>query len=89
VNFLVEFHGGRGRAILVQPRVARIAHDREQPRPHVSALVAIEKSKRAQKSFLRHILRVLFVPRQPAREIVRRVQMRQDGLLKAFASYGL
>src|SRR4029077_2334040 len=85
VNLLVKFDRRFGRPVLLHPRVTSIAHDREQPRPHIPALVAVEKSKGAQKSFLRHVLRVVIVSRQPAGKVVRRVQMRQDGLLKAFA----
>jgi len=73
----------------VQPCVARVAHDRQQQGTHIPTLVSVEKAKGAQKGLLRHILSVLFVSRQPVREVVRRVQMRQAGLLKAFASYGL
>ncbi len=86
MNFFVEHFIRTGRPILVQPGVASISHDREEPCPHVATLVAVEKTERAQAGFLRNVLRVLIVPRQPAREVVRSVQVRQDGLLEALAS---
>jgi 3',5'-cyclic-AMP phosphodiesterase len=48
-------------------------------------LVAVEKTEGAQTRFLRDVLGILVVPRQPARKVVRRVQVRQDGLLEALA----
>jgi hypothetical protein len=86
MNFFVEHLSRIVPSILLQPRVARIPNDGEQPSPYVSALVAIEKSKGAQTGFLRHVLRVLVVPGQPAREVVRGVQVREHGLLESFAS---
>jgi hypothetical protein len=70
----------------VQPRVARIPHDRQEPRPHIAALVSVEKTEGAEARFLRHVLRIMIVPRQPAREVVRSVQMGQDGLLETVTS---
>lgn len=59
-----------------------MAHDSEQPRAAIATTETIKESKRTQTSFLHHILRVVLIPRQPTCQIVRRVQVRQDGLLK-------
>src|SRR5207249_6930616 len=72
------------RSIGAQPRPAGVAHDREQPRPRLAAQ-AVEMAVGAQHRFLEHVLGVVVVAREPAREVVRRVEMRQHKRLVARA----
>src|SRR5580692_11373183 len=52
VQFFVEFDHQLPRAIFVEPGVARIAHDLQQPGAHISTLKAAEETARAKQGFL-------------------------------------
>lgn len=67
-------------------REPRIAHDREQPRTRVRLLAAFEsaeETERAQIGFLHDIVGIVRASRQPAREVVRGVQMRHHRRFEA------
>jgi hypothetical protein len=69
-------------AVLAQPRVTRVPHDGEQPAAPVRAIESCEEFKGAQVSFLHHIFGVMIVARQPTRQVIGSVQMRQDSLFE-------
>ena len=79
VAHLVELHLVALVPVLPQPVVAGIAHDAEQPRPHVIAAHVLEEAERPQVRFLNRVFRIAVVAQQPAREVVRRMQVRHDG----------
>jgi hypothetical protein len=83
VRRFVVGHGQLLSAVLSQPRVARIAHDGQQPDSTVRAMKAIEESERAQKRLLHQVFGVVPVACQPARQVIGGIQVRQKGLLKA------
>ena len=71
-------------AVLLDPAQEGVAHDAEQPDPDVRAAAKrVEIAERAQIGVLQHVLGVGRVARQPAREIVGRVEMRQRQQLEA------
>src|SRR6185295_1609446 len=72
----------RTRQPLVVEGVVRVAHDREQPGAGVSPGEGMEVLERAQIRFLHHVLRLVLVARQPAREAVGGVEMRQGDLFE-------
>lgn len=61
---------------------ASVSHNREQSGAAISAAKTAEEFQGAQVSFLRDILRIVIIARQPSRQIICGVRMRQDGLLK-------
>src|SRR5579871_1943697 len=69
-------------AMLAQPAIAGVAHDRQQPGAAIPALKSGVESQGAQAGFLYDIFRILVVACQPARQIVGGVQMRQHSLLE-------
>ena len=70
------------RAILLQPGVTGVAHDREQPGATIHATETIKKLKSTQVRLLNHIFSVMIIARQPASQIVCGAHMRQDALFK-------
>ena len=70
------------RPILPQPRVAGVAHDRQQPDSTVAAAKIVKKFKRAQAGLLGHVFRIMLIAGQPSGQIVCGVEMRHDGLFK-------
>jgi hypothetical protein len=52
-------------AILVKPRVTGITDNGEQPGAAINAVKRVKKLKRAQIGILNHILRILFIAREP------------------------
>ena len=82
MDFFVEHRRGFLRPVLLQPGVTSIAHNRQQPGASVSAVEAVKKSERAQVRLLHHVFRILVIARQPARQVVSRIQMRQYDLFK-------
>src|SRR5436190_2153246 len=75
---LVERNAARRYLVALEPRVIRIAHDAEQPCAAVLAFEAVEEAEGAQKRFLRHVLGIALIARQPAREVVGRIQVRGE-----------
>jgi hypothetical protein len=68
---------------LLQEAVERVADDGEQPGAGVGAVEAVEKLQRPQDGGLQHVLGVRIVAGQPAGQIVRGVEMGQDGAVEA------
>src|SRR2546427_5358880 len=83
VLLLVELGRERVAMMPALPGVRRVANDREQPCPPLTASGASEASEmpeRAQGGVLHDVLCVVIAPREIARQGVRGVQMRQhDG----------
>jgi len=77
-----KFHG----PVDLQPTQAGIAHDGEQPGPRLAAQ-SVEETVSAQHGLLHHVLGVVIVARQPARKVVRRVQMRQHAFLESLLAF--
>src|SRR6185436_16397109 len=67
----------RAAALLRERRGMAIAHDREQPRAWVGAAERAETAKRTQHRVLDHVVRVSRGRTQPAREAIRRIEVRQ------------
>jgi hypothetical protein len=83
VHFFVKCVRRLARAVLVKPRKAGIAHNGQEPDAGVAAAEALEEAERAQVGFLHHVLRVLIIPRQPARQVIGSIHVRQNHLLEA------
>src|SRR2546425_7023322 len=83
VLLLVELGRERVAMMPALPGIRRVANDREQPRPPLTASgtsEAPEMPERAQGRVLHDVLCVVIAPREIARQGVRGVQMRQhDG----------
>src|SRR6185369_17494469 len=87
VDFLIErLRDLLPALLLVQPGVERAADNGEQPGPRVGTLEAVEELHGAQAGGLPDLFRVLIVAGEPAGQVVRRVQMRQDRPLAAAAA---
>ena len=71
------------RAVLSEPRVACVSDNRQQPRAAVSAVIAAEEFESAKARFLHNIFRVRVVASEPARKIVRSIQVLQYNIFKA------
>ena len=61
----------------------------DQPCPAVFAPKTVEKSERAQCSFLHNVLRILIVAHKESRQVVSRVEMRQNLPLELGQARGL
>src|SRR5579862_2181233 len=83
VHPLVELFAQRRRPVLLQKRIARIAHNLQQPGTRIPTLKPAKELVRPQASLLHHIFRIMRVPDEPARQIVSRIQMRHHRLLKS------
>jgi hypothetical protein len=64
------------RTVVLQPGVAGMAHDREQPGAALPTVQAAKEFPGPYLRFLDHLFGVMRIPRQPACQIVRRIQMR-------------
>jgi hypothetical protein len=71
------------RPVPLQPRVAGVADNREQPGPALAAAIAAKKLESSQIGFLHDIFGVLIVAHQPACQVVCGGQMRQRHFFKA------
>jgi hypothetical protein len=69
--------------LLLEPRVAGVAHGGEQPSARVDPVKAVEEFKRAQIGLLNHISGIIFITHQPAGQIIGGVEMRHNHLLEA------
>src|SRR4051812_1281622 len=67
---------------LLQPPESRSAHNAEQPGSRIPALERAEIAKRAQARLLNHVFRLVAAPHEPAREVMSRIEMRKDDLVK-------
>src|ERR1700676_3843440 len=83
MNRFIEFIGEFSGAILPYPRIAGIAHDLQKPGAAVSPAKTIKESQRPKKCLLHYVFGVRRAAYQPAREVVRRVKMRQYHLFKS------
>ena len=83
MKLLVEVHGYRSAADAPQVRVADIADDGEHPRAAVIAAKPFVGAIRAEARLLHGVLGGMPVAKQPACEVVRGVEMRQENLIKS------
>ena len=66
-----------------EPIVEGMSHDRQEPRARIITMQRSDILEGAHASVLNDIVGVVRIARKPARQVVRRVQMRQDQLLEA------
>ena len=78
VQFFIKDDRGFIHTIAFENGEGSVAHDAQKPRPTVFATKTFEKSKRAQSGLLHNVFRVPIVAQEKARQIVSRVEMRQD-----------
>jgi len=64
------------RPVLLEPRVAGISHNRQQPGATIPAVKTSEEFEGAHECFLRQVFRVRVIAHEPARQIVRGIQVR-------------
>jgi hypothetical protein len=76
-------------APLLQPVVAGIADNRQNPAAPVPAMKAIKGFEGAQVCLLHKVFRVVVIAGEPARQVVSRSKMRQQGCLKVRKSIWL
>jgi hypothetical protein len=81
MNFVVVFLVVRTPARL-EPVEAGVAHDRHEPRLRAFAALAVEKAERAQAGFLDGILGGRVLAGEPARKVVRSIQVPQHFALE-------
>src|SRR5215471_4165563 len=89
MDLFIESLGHLLRTMAAQEVVARVAHDGEQPSTRVAAPEATEESERTHEGVLDDVFRVLIAAREPSREVVGRVQVRQHRLLEWTAGHRL
>jgi hypothetical protein len=73
---------GYAMAGVTTPAITRVTNDSEEPGAAASARKCSEVSKRPQRRFLHDVLRILVIPRQPARQPVGGVEVREDDFIK-------
>src|SRR5438128_2673050 len=83
VNVLIEYRRRLATAVLLEPGETSVANDRQQPSSPRVAMKASKELDRPQGRFLDDVLGVVIVAGQPAREVIGRIQMRNDYLLEA------
>src|ERR1700732_1759155 len=77
-EFFVKFRRRVLRTILMQPGIAGVADDLEHPGADIPPSEATEKSEGPHEGFLHHVLRILVVAGQPARQVISGIEMRYD-----------
>src|SRR6266481_6852313 len=82
MNSFIKFRGQVGSAILLQPGVAGIADNLQEPGARVDSMKTCDKSKRPHHRLLRHVFGVRAAAQQPSRQIERGILMRHDHPLK-------
>ena len=82
MHFFIEFCHQSRWSILLQPGVAGVADNLQQPGPRVASVKTVEKSVGAQHGLLDYILRIGTVSQQPPSKIGGAVQMGQHKLLE-------
>src|SRR3989442_1119063 len=82
MQLLVELGTQLTRAVLAQERISAVADHLAQPGTWVLAAEAVEEAERANHGLLHDVLGVMVVAHQPAREVVRGANVRQDNLLE-------
>lgn len=71
------------RPIFAEPSVTSVPHNFQQPGTSIAAkLKAVKRVESTQVRLLHDILSVMFITRKPSREIIRGIQVRQNGLFK-------
>ena len=84
MKLIVERRRQRMPAMALQPGITGMADDREQPGAALSAMKPVKKGQGPHIRLLHDIFRIMIIPRQPARHIVGRREMRYEGLFKAY-----
>ena len=65
------------------PAITGVAHNSEEPRTPISTDKCSEVSKGPQGRLLHRIFRIVFIPHQPARQPIGRIEMWKDDRVKA------
>jgi len=82
VYFFLELGLELPAAVLLQPTEGRRANNSQQPGARIPASEGAKVSKGPQARLLNHILRIIAVPDEPAREVVGRIEMRKNDVLE-------
>jgi hypothetical protein len=83
MDLFVEKGGRVISSILVQPGVAGIANNLEEPSARIAAVKTVKKLEGTQVGLLYHVLRIFGIAGYPTRQVVGGVQMRQNRFLKS------
>src|SRR4029077_17043702 len=82
-RLLVEGYGQHGDLVALEPGVVGVAHDPEQPGAPVVAVEALDELEGPQAGLLPHVLRIAPVAREPACEVIGRVEVGHEEALEA------
>src|SRR5262249_2811463 len=82
-RLLVEGHGERGDLVALEPGVIGVAHDPEQPGAAVVAVEAVDEFEGPEARLLHHVLGVALVAREPAGEVIGRVEVGNEEAVEA------
>jgi hypothetical protein len=82
MRFFIEFRDQLRRAIPLQPAIAAIADDLQQPGTRLASAEAIKEAIGPQQGFLHYIFGIRAVTQKPSSHIHGAVQMWQYELLK-------
>src|SRR5246127_2447871 len=83
MNGFIKLGGQVGPAIFLQPGVAGVANNLQQPGAGVDSVKPRDKSKSSHHGFLGHVFGVGAAAQQPARQVKGGILMRHDQSLKA------
>jgi hypothetical protein len=82
MHFFIEVGRLFRRSVLLQPGVARISNDLQQPCTRVSPVKLAEEAISAQRCLLDYVVRIWTIAEHPSSQICGAVQMWQHHLLK-------
>jgi len=80
--FFIELGHQFLRPILLQPRIASVSNDLQQPGARVSAMKLTKETVRTQRCLLDHVVGICTISKHPSSQIGGAVQMWQHQLLK-------
>src|ERR1700746_903062 len=82
MDSFIKFRGQVGSAIFLQPRVAGIADNLQEPGSCIYSMKTCNKSKCPYQRLLGHVFGVRTAAQQPPRQIERGILMRHDHAFK-------
>jgi len=82
VYFFLELDLELPPAVPLQPTGGRRPNNSQQPGARIPTSEGAKVSKGTQARLLNHVLRIIGVPHEPAREVVSRIEMRKDDVLE-------
>src|SRR6266852_5170740 len=83
MNVLVEYRGGLSAPVLLEPGETGVPYDGQQPGSARVPMKPAEKLHGSQRGFLDDVFGVVVVAGEPARQVIGRVQMRNDNPFEA------